>query len=89
MRTTHTCPKCRHRRLLSIAAVADDGSLGGLLIAKVPHGRGSFRGAGNASAMVCKGCGYAEIYVFEPESIPVDGQYVVEVEGEEDHGPYR
>lgn len=37
--------------------------------------------AGEVEAAVCKRCGYTELYVRDPEEIPVDGNHVREAVG--------
>jgi hypothetical protein len=39
------------------------------------------RVAGDVDAAMCRSCGYLELYCMNPESIPVDGEYVVELVG--------
>jgi hypothetical protein len=98
MHQRHICSKCQHNHLLAIAFVPDRSgeadSVGRLSIASIFVGKGwfgseRFSTAGELSALVCKRCGYAELYVASPESIPVDGDYVREVIGPEPAGPSR
>lgn len=97
MRKRHVCPKCQHNKILLVASVADE--LGGntfpepLHVAVIPDGMGFFGAktakAGKLSAVVCKQCGYTELYVADPASIPVDGTHVSEVTGPGSDAPYR
>lgn len=90
MRTQYICPKCQHDRILEIESVADMGEVSTeirpLHIAIANAGVSYFGNqktttAGRLSAVVCKQCGYTELYTNEPASIPVDGKYVREVIG--------
>src|SRR5437016_5606848 len=93
----HVCPKCRHNRILAIAAIpdADDTSLPRELhVATVPNpDRGFFAAmmirAGRLQAAVCRACGYTELYTTAPDQIPIDGEWVRELVGPEPVGPYR
>lgn len=88
MRTTKTCPKCGHTRILLVAQVpdlADHQMIRPLSIATVVSGKKTFMGddrltvAGALSATVCRACGYAELYVTDPASLVVDGTHVREL----------
>jgi len=55
-------------------------------IARVPNPDGSFwashvLGAGLLEAIVCRACGYTELYTRDPASIPVDGTVVRLLDG--------
>ena len=89
MRTRHVCSRCDHDRILLIAQVpevAGTGTTIAMTIATVVTGK-TFMGddklgrSGELSAAVCRSCGYTELYVSEPASIPVDGRMVREVVG--------
>ncbi len=89
MRTSRVCPKCQHTTILLIASVPetqDYNALRPMHIATIAAGK-TFMGdvkkgtAGAVSAAVCRGCGYAELHVDDPGSIPVDGELVREVTG--------
>ena len=45
--------------------------------------------AGTVEAFICRGCGYTELYTRAPETIPIDGEYIVEINGPEPDGPFR
>jgi len=91
MRSTLICPKCQHNHILWLAAVADlrdyGTNPGFLNIALVPLAKKKFmtdqnlESAGHVQAAVCRSCGYTEFYTQDPQSIPVDGQYVRECVG--------
>lgn len=87
MKQSLRCPKCEHNHILSIAYVADKTAEGADQPAKLAlrfdMTSRKLEGAGDLEAVVCKQCGYAELYVKKPESIPVDGVYVTEVVGPE------
>ncbi len=87
MRTTHTCPRCQHDRVLLIDEVPERGDMNMLrplsiataVIGKTFMGEEKLGPVGALSAAVCRKCGYAELYVTDPASIPVDGVRVREV----------
>jgi len=92
----HVCPKCSHNKILMIRHVADAGdgfAVRPMQIAIAFAGQGFFsdrtEGAGSLSAVVCKGCGYTELYTRDPEAIPIDGTYVTEISGPDPEAPYR
>ena len=82
MKQTMRCPKCQHNRILYIAEIADQmqRAANPYVKAKLAHiGRGY--AAGELEAGVCRSCGYTELYVKDPGSIPIDGQFVREIVG--------
>ena len=88
MRKTGICPKCSNNRLLHVGAVADTGEfpsdIRSMQLAVMVSGHGMFGGekltrAGQLTAVVCKSCGYTELYVLDPDSIKPDGKYVHEL----------
>ncbi|MGE5181711.1 MAG: hypothetical protein ACM31C_06600 [Acidobacteriota bacterium] len=91
----HVCPKCQHNHVLVIAAVPDSDETGyqDLRIAKVLAANGfwgpRFAAIGKLSAVVCRACGYTELYTLGAAQIPVDGEWVRELVGPEPSGPYR
>lgn len=64
-------------------------------LARIPNPKRGFLGpevllAGFVEAYVCRQCGFVELYVKDPESIPTDGEIVRELVGPEDSNePYR
>ncbi len=87
MNRTGRCPKCDSKRLLYVSQVADShdhAAVGGFQQARLayvpepgPLGIGVIgRGFGALEAGVCRACGFVELYVKDPESIPVDGTHV-------------
>lgn len=95
MLRNHVCPKCQHNRLLHIAAIPDQDETGvaDLYVAKLP-GHGGFFSApyvamGRLTAVVCRNCGYTELYTVAADKIRIDGQWVRELVGPEPSGPYR
>lgn len=98
MRKTGICTKCSHNQLLHVSAIADTGEFASeiraMRLAVVLTGYGMFGGekterAGELSAVVCKRCGYTELYVRDPESIQPDGKYVTELSGPVSTSPHR
>lgn len=95
MRQTHVCPKCRNDHLLLVAAVPDTGESADPLPMKVAFAaakKGFFSDntlerVGHLEAVVCRRCGYTELYTRDPESIPVDGKNVREVVGKAHGSP--
>ena len=45
--------------------------------------------AGVVESYICRACGYTEFYTRDPESIPVDGVVVRELNGSEKAVPFR
>jgi predicted nucleic-acid-binding Zn-ribbon protein len=98
MRKTGICPKCTHNQLLHIGMVADKGEFESevrpLSLAAVFTGHGFFgdekrTSAGHLTAVMCRGCGYAELYVADPQSIVPDGKYITEMSGPQRTSPHR
>lgn len=98
MRKTGICPKCTHNQLLHVGAVADTGEFESeirpMYLAMLFSGTGFFgdektKRAGRLTAVVCKGCGYAELYVLDPQAIKPDGKYVTEISGPVSTTPHR
>jgi hypothetical protein len=98
MRKTGICPKCTHNQLLHVGAVADTGEfdteIRAMHLAVLFAGEGFFgdeklRRAGRLTAVVCKGCGYTELYVLDPQAITPDGKYVSEINGPASTSPHR
>jgi tetratricopeptide (TPR) repeat protein len=63
-------------------------------VARVPNPKKGFWQAaavtaGLVEAYVCRQCGFTEFYTKDPSQIPIDGEYVKEIVGPEDHDPYR
>ncbi|MBI4699851.1 MAG: hypothetical protein HY744_01570 [Deltaproteobacteria bacterium] len=88
MKNTYKCPKCGFGRILHIVQVADSDGESVSRPAKIARlvQPVSFLGvqldravlAGDLEAGVCRRCGYTELYVKDPASIPVDGRSVRE-----------
>jgi predicted nucleic-acid-binding Zn-ribbon protein len=98
MRKTGICPKCTHNQLVHIGGVADTGDsafeIRAMHLAIVSTGTSLFGGeerrrAGRLSAVMCRGCGYTELYVLDPESVQPDGKYITELNGPSSNEPYR
>jgi len=88
MKRSLTCPKCGNTHLLYIAKTADHdrGVFRHAQLAITSELPGcsppKYEAAGGEmDAMVCRACGYAEYYVSNPASIPIDGQFVREIVG--------
>lgn len=98
MRKSGICTKCGHNQLLHVGAVADTGEfeseIRSMHLAVMFTGTGFFGDekttrAGKLSAVVCKGCGFTELYVLDPQSIKPDGKYVTEMSGPTPTSPHR
>ena len=89
MKRTFTCPKCGHTKLFYVPLVADRtqaASQGGHSPARLAYieqtAMAVFKvanSAGTIEAYACQRCGYIEYYL--KEMMPVDGKYVLEVQG--------
>jgi predicted nucleic-acid-binding Zn-ribbon protein len=75
MKSTHTCPKCKHNEILFLPQIADrdDKFVVRPLVVHVVHydWRDDME-MGKIQAYVCRGCGYTEMYTVEAASLPVD-----------------
>ena len=98
MRKSGICPKCSSNQLLHVGAVADTGEYADQIrpmqLAVLFTGHGFFGDekmskAGQLSAVVCKGCGFVELYVLDPEQIKPDGKYVTDISGPTSSSPHR
>lgn len=89
MKRTQKCPKCGHDRILYVSEVPDSRSTEPMRIARIKRQVASvlgmqavtFDAVGELEAGVCAACGYVELYVKDPSSIPVDGSSVREIIG--------
>lgn len=73
MRTTHTCPKCKHEELLFLSQLADcddDDDVRPLSAHVVHFGWKDDLEVGKLQAYVCRACGYTELYMKESGAIP-------------------
>ena len=100
MRKTGICPKCSHNRLIHVGSVADTGStqyhshIEDMHLAVLVTGIGFFgdekrESVGKLSAIMCRRCGFTELYVLDPESVQPDGKYITELAGPPPAAPYR
>ena len=98
MRKSGVCPKCSGNQLLHVGAVADTGESDEIVrpmyLAMLFTGTGFFGDdklarAGQLTAVVCKGCGYVELYVRDPQNIRPDGKYVTDISGPVPSSPHR
>jgi predicted nucleic-acid-binding Zn-ribbon protein len=98
MRKSGICPKCSNNQLLHVGAVADTGEYDSVMrplyLAMMFTGTGFFgdeknERAGQLTAVVCKGCGFAELYVLDPQNIKPDGKYVTDMSGPTSSSPHR
>ena len=98
MRKTGICPKCSHDHTLLVDRIADTGEwetdIRDMHLAVVYQGKRFFgdeklERAGKLSAVVCRACGFTELYVKDPERIPVDGTSIVERGPAPSTGPHR
>ncbi len=98
MRKTGICTKCQHPYLLQILAMPDettDRMYPRPMKLALHHDGVSWlgveksHGIGDLTAYMCRKCGYAELYVKEPEAIVPDGKYIVEYSAPNTKGPFR
>jgi predicted nucleic-acid-binding Zn-ribbon protein len=98
MRKSGICPKCSSNQMLHVGAVADTGESHVIVrpmnLAMLFTGTGFFgdeknSSAGRLTAVVCKGCGFAELYVLDPDNIKPDGKYVTDISGPTSSSPHR
>jgi predicted nucleic-acid-binding Zn-ribbon protein len=96
MKNSLQCPKCSGRRILWVKEVQDKapGDGGGILSIRASVkddgvALGEWENTGIFEAFVCAGCGFTEWFVRDPESLPIDGETVTLLEGNEASGPYR
>ena len=92
------CPRCDHRRTLRIPNLAHSrpGAPAPWFLASVPRLTDGFFGSdyalvgvGQVEAFVCARCGLTEFATRNPDQIPVDGEHVQEVLGDDAKDPYR
>lgn len=89
MKRTKRCPKCDGQSLLFLREVADaTGGFGGFTAWRLVQSADGRSACGYVQALVCRGCGFTELYVYDPESIPVDGDRVVAF-GATPRSPFR
>jgi predicted nucleic-acid-binding Zn-ribbon protein len=88
MRTSSLCPKCGHNEILHTTIPDNAGQFGlsNMRVAMTAPRR-TFLGASQAPvgelyASVCRRCGFCELYVHRPETIPVDGKWVTRTVGQ-------
>jgi predicted nucleic-acid-binding Zn-ribbon protein len=75
MKSTHTCPKCRHNEILFLPQIADRDdkfNVRPLVVHVVHYDWRDDMEMGKIQAYVCRGCGYTELYTVEAPSLPVD-----------------
>jgi hypothetical protein len=81
-----------------IGGVADtgehDSSIRPMYLAIVYTGEGFFGDelttrAGRLSAVMCKGCGFTELYVLDPQNVQPDGRYIADMSGPRSSTPHR
>ncbi len=81
MKQTKRCPKCDFTSLLFLREIADataafGAGIGTWMLARLPDGKTR---AGHVQALICRRCGFTELYVYDPDKIPVDGTVVTHV----------
>lgn len=90
MRSKLLCPKCGNNKILLVAAIPDCSEIGcdpsflniaAFAVKKQWLSSKTLGRAGHLEAVVCKQCGYTELYTRDPGAIPVDGEHVREVSG--------
>jgi len=73
MRTTHTCPKCKHQEVLFLPQIADrddDDNVKPLSAHVVHFDWKDDIEVGKLQAYVCHACGYTELYTKEAAQLP-------------------
>ena len=74
MRTTHTCPKCKHQEVLFLPQIADrddDDNVKPLSAHVVHFDWKDDVEMGRLQAYVCRSCGYTELYTKEAANLPL------------------
>lgn len=99
MRKSGICPKCTSNQVLHVGAVADTaGKYGGIhshmYLAIMVTGQGLLGGdkestVGRVSAVMCRQCGFTELYVIDPENVRPDGKYITDLSGPKSTTPHR
>jgi predicted nucleic-acid-binding Zn-ribbon protein len=85
MKQSRRCPKCGGEHLLHVLRALNSQKYNATSVIGLAMRGTALAGAvlglepGALEAMVCKGCGFLELYVREPDAIVADGQTVVEL----------
>jgi hypothetical protein len=81
------CPHCRHDEIIQSAPVTWAGAPHPLLASAAIN---SAQPQGALNLFICRRCGFAQLFAFEPHAIPVGTQFGTRlVKGSADSGPYR
>jgi hypothetical protein len=74
VRRSYQCPKCDGRELLYVPRLVDfqDSVIAAHVSSDDWASRGKMAVAGVVQAIICRGCGFMELYATDPEKIPVD-----------------
>ncbi|MEZ4438633.1 MAG: hypothetical protein R3B72_06070 [Polyangiaceae bacterium] len=91
MRARLTCPHCGGRAVLHVERIMDRGDGNGAYPLSVDtKGFWVSKPVGAFEAFVCKGCGFTEWYVVDPQGIEGETQHARLIEVDDDKvGPYR
>ncbi len=91
MRSTKRCPKCDGREIIYLPRLVDyqNSAIAAHVESDDWAKAGRVRVSGIMRALVCRTCGFTELYAVAPEKIPID-----EIEGAHhvtasQRGPYR
>jgi hypothetical protein len=89
-----TCPLCGHNEIVQAAPVEWAHGVGPVLLA-ASHERGLLgpkpqKPFGALNVFVCRRCGFAQWFAFEPGDIPIGEDFGTRlIRGPESGGPYR
>jgi predicted nucleic-acid-binding Zn-ribbon protein len=74
MRSSLTCPKCRHDEILFVPRIADRDDRDNVrpMVLHVTHLDWKDVEVGTLQAYVCRACGYTELYTENAGALPVD-----------------
>jgi predicted nucleic-acid-binding Zn-ribbon protein len=85
MKRSHVCPKCGGQSLLHVQRAMNSHQYNAASVIRLALRGTAIAGAvlglepGALDALVCRACGYMELYVREPETITADGETIREV----------
>lgn len=86
MKQKKECPKCGSKKLVHITRAVNSSKYDPQMIRGLAHNGTALAGAvlglepGALEAYTCRGCGYMEIYVREPDALKPDGETILEVD---------
>ena len=91
MRSSEQCPKCDGRDLLHIPRLVDfqNSVIAAHVSSEDWASSGQMTVSGVVQAIICRACGFMELYAAEPEKIPVDEIVGAERIRPRNESPYR